>query len=318
MLARAAQAQPNLPPESSFMPSPRQTLTFLMKRFEEAGIHPTTRHGQNFLIDLNLLDILLDAAAIGPDDVVLEIGTGMGSLTTRMAESAGAVITVEIDPRLHQMAYEELIDYDNVTMLLQDALHNKNNFAPEVIAAVRAEMAKGPRRQFKLVANLPYNVATPILSNLLTFDPPPVAMVATIQKELAERMVAAPGTKDYSALSIWMQALAEIEIVRLMPPQVFWPKPKVHSAIVKIVPNADKRGRIVDLPFFHEFVRNLFLYRRKFLRSVLIHTVQDYLDKAAVDEILGEFQFGPDVRAEQLDVETFIALADAVRVRAGR
>src|SRR5688500_5169696 len=102
------------------MPSPRQTLTFLIKRFQEAGIRPATRHGQNFLIDLNLLDILLAAAKIGPRDVVLEVGTGMGSLTARMAEQAAAVVTCEIDSRLHQLAYEELVDYDNVTMFLQD------------------------------------------------------------------------------------------------------------------------------------------------------------------------------------------------------
>lgn len=297
------------------MPSPRQTLTFLMRRFQEAGIRPASRHGQNFLIDLNLLDILLNAADLGPRDVVLEIGTGMGSLTTRMAELAGAVVTVEIDPRLHQLAWEELVDYDNVTMLLQDALQNKNRFAPEVIAAVQEQLAKEPGRQLKLAANLPYNVATPILSNLLMFDPVPVSMTATVQKELAERLMAPPGTKDYSALSIWMQALADMEIVRLMPPQVFWPKPKVHSAIVKIVPNAEKRARIADLEFFHQFVRSLFLHRRKFLRGVLIQAVQEHLDKPAVDEVLAEFQFGPDARAEQLDVETFIALADVIQTR---
>ncbi len=284
-----------------------------MRRFQEAGIRPATRHGQNFLIDLNLLDVLLEAADLGPDDVVLEVGTGLGSLTTRMAERAAAVVTVELDPRLFQLASEELIAFDNVVMLKQDALKNKNNVHPAVLEAVRSQLAAQPGRRFKLAANLPYNVATPILSNLLLTDPTPVSMTATIQKELAERMTAAPGTKDYSALSIWMQALCDIHVVRLLPPQVFWPRPKVHSAIVQIVPRAEKRSRIADAAYFHHFVRSLFLHRRKFLRGVLAGMVRDQLDKPSVDAILAAFGFPPDTRAEQLDVETHITLAEAVR-----
>jgi 16S rRNA (adenine1518-N6/adenine1519-N6)-dimethyltransferase len=295
------------------MPSPRQTQSYLRQRFEEAGIEPQTRHGQNFLIDLNLLDLLLDTADLGPHDVVLEVGTGLASLTTRLAELAAAVVTVEIDPRLFQLASEELSECPNVVMLQQDALKNKNHLHPAVLDAVRAKIAAGPGRQFKLVANLPYNVATPILSNLLSAEPIPVSMTATIQKELADRICAAPGTKDYGALSIWMQALCDIQIVRLMPPQVFWPRPKVMSAIIHIVPRADKRAAIADPACFHQVVRSLFLHRRKFLRGVLIGMLRDRLDKADVDQLLAAFGFPPDARAEQLDVPTLIALADAVR-----
>jgi len=295
------------------MPSPRQTQSYLIQRFQEAGIRPDTRHGQNFLIDLNLLDLLLDTADLGPQDVVLEVGTGLASLTTRMAEQAAAVVTVEIDTRLFQLASEELSEYGNVVMLQQDALKNKNHMHPAVLDAVRAKVAEQPGRRFKLVANLPYNVATPVLSNLLAVEPLPVSMTATIQKELADRMCAAPGSKDYSALSIWMQSQCDIHIVRTMPPQVFWPRPKVTSAIVHIVPNAEQRAAIADVPYFHSFVRSLFLHRRKFLRGVLIGMVENQLDKSAIDELLASFAFSPDVRAEQLDVHTHVALANAVR-----
>lgn len=297
------------------MTANRQTLTFLQNRFKEAGIRPETRHGQNFLIDLNLIDVLVDAADLSKNDVVLEVGTGMGSLTAKLAERAGHVVTVEIDHRMHSLAAEELENFDNITMLLQDALKSKNHLHPEVMDTVREQVNAAPGRRFKLAANLPYNVATPILSNVLTETPEPVSLTATIQKELADRMTASPGTKDYSALSIWMQAIADIKIVRLLPPQVFWPKPKVVSAIVHIVPNADKRGRIADLEFFHQFVRSIFLHRRKFLRSGVVHAMSDRLDKTAVDEVLDPFGFPSDVRAEQLDVETLIALADAFQVR---
>jgi 16S rRNA (adenine1518-N6/adenine1519-N6)-dimethyltransferase len=295
------------------MPSPRQTQSYLRQRFQEAGIQPETRHGQNFLIDLNLLDLLLETAALGRNDVVLEVGTGLASLTTRMAEIAAAVVTVEIDPRLVQLASEELSDATNVVMLQQDALASKNRIDPAVLDAVRTKMAEAPGRQFKLVANLPYNVATPILSNLLAVDPLPVSMTATIQKELADRICAAPGTKDYGALSIWMQAQCEIAIVRTMPPQVFWPRPKVTSAIIHIVPSPEKRTGIADLEYFHQFVRSLFMHRRKYLRGVLASMLKGQFEKPLVDELLAAFGFSSDVRAEQLDVSSFIALAEAVR-----
>lgn len=295
------------------MPSPRQTVSYLTARFREAGIRPDVRHGQNFLIDLNLLDLLLGAADIQPTDVILEVGTGMGSLTARMAEKAAAVVTVEIDERMYALASEELIDYSNILMLQKDALKSKNHLEPEVIAVVKEQLELDPARRFKLVANLPFNIATPILSNLLTCDVVPLSMTATIQKELAERMVAVPSTKDYSALSIWMQALCDVQIVRTLPPQVFWPKPKVHSAIVHIVPSPEKRQRIPDLTFFHHFVRSLFMHRRKFLRGVLIVMLKERVAKQIIDELLAAFHFPEDVRAEQLDVETILALSEAVK-----
>ncbi len=291
------------------MTSPRQTLSYLTRRFQEVGLQPDSKHGQNFLIDLNLLDILVGSADVGPRDVILEIGTGLGSLTSLIAERAAAVVTVEISPQVFQLACEELQNFDNITMLQQDALRNKNHFDDAVMEAVRAKLAEEPGRQFKLCANLPYNVATPILSNLLTVDPVPVSLTGTIQLELAERMIAKPSTKDYSALSIWMQALCDMEIVRTMPPTVFWPRPKVHSAIIHIVPNADKRARIADLQYFHEFVRNIFTLRRKYLRGVLAANFKGKFDKAGVDAVLEPFGFAPDARAEQLPVETFIELA---------
>ena len=297
------------------MSSARQTQSYLIQRFEEAGIRPTTRHGQNFLIDLNLLDLIVRTAGVGASDVILEVGTGLGSLATRLAERAAAVVTVEIDERLQALAAEELKWAKNVKLLWQDALKNKNTLHPAVLDAVREELAAHPGSRFKLVSNLPYNIATPILSNLLTANPLPISLTATIQKELADRIVARPGTKDYSALSIWMQALCTIDVVREMPPQVFWPRPKVHSAIIHILPNPLKRAAVGDLAFFHDFIRSLFFHRRKFLRGVLISALADRLDKPAIDDLLASFNLPPDARAEQLDVKTHLALAAAVRQR---
>jgi 16S rRNA (adenine1518-N6/adenine1519-N6)-dimethyltransferase len=128
-------------------------------------------------------------------------------------------------------------------------------------------------------------------------------------------MIAPPGVKDYSALSVWMQSLCDMRIARILPPQVFWPRPRVHSAILHIVPNAEKRAAIVDLEFYHSFVRGLFLHRRKFLRSGIIAAMQEHFDKRQVDEILAPFQFPPDVRAEQLSLEQIQQLSEAFRLR---
>jgi 16S rRNA (adenine1518-N6/adenine1519-N6)-dimethyltransferase len=295
--------------------APRQTLSFLMRRFEEAGIRPHTKFGQNFLIDLNLLRLLFESADVGPDDVVLEVGTGTGSLTALLAQRAASVVTVEVDPQMFQLAGEELHRFDNVVMLHLDALKNKNRLNAAVIEAVQAQLAAAPGRRFKLVANLPYNIATPILSNLLALEPPPLSMTATIQKELAERIVARPGCKDYSALSIWIQSQCRVEILRMLPPEAFWPRPKVSSAFVQIVFDGALCGRIPDRKFFQAFVRSMFLHRRKFLRSELLTVVKDKLDKPAVDALLAEQNLAATARAEELSPDAMLALCESVRLQ---
>jgi 16S rRNA (adenine1518-N6/adenine1519-N6)-dimethyltransferase len=293
--------------------APRQTLSFLMRRFKEAGIRPHTKFGQNFLIDLNLLAVLFESAAVGPDDVVLEVGTGTGSLTARLAQAAAAVVTVEVDPQMFQLAGEELHHFDNVVMLHMDALKNKNRLNPAVLEAVRTQLAAAPGRQLKVVANLPYNIATPILGNLLAEDSPPRTMTVTIQKELAERITARPGSKDYGALSIWVQVQCRVEILRVLPPDVFWPRPKVSSAFIQITLDEALRRRIPDRKLFHEFLRAMFCHRRKFLRSELLSAVKGRLGKPEVDAILARLNLSGSLRAEQLDVETMLALCEAVR-----
>lgn len=293
----------------------RQTASFLMKRFREVGIRPVTRHGQNFLVDLNLLELLAGSASVCEQDVVLEVGTGTGSLTDLIAPRAAAVVTVEIDRRLAQLAAEHLVRLDNVTMLVHDALKSKNKLHPELLAAVEHELETHPGSQLKLVANLPYNIATPVITNLLATDLPVNTMTVTIQKELADRMMASPGTKDYGALSIWMQCQSVVELVRVMPPSVFWPRPRVDSAIIHIDVQPEWQKRFIDREFFHQFTRSLFFHRRKFLRSVVISAMKGKLDKPAVDEVLTGMQLESNARAEELDVATVMELSEAFRCR---
>ena len=289
----------------------RQTISFLTRRFREVGLKPASRHGQNFLIDMNLQQLLVDAAQLHAEDVVLEVGTGTGALTALIAAEVSAVVTVEIDEHLYQLASEELLDFNNITMLRQDVLHNKNRLADEVLETVAGQLGEGAG--FKLVANLPYNIATPLISNLLAYHLPPQSITVTIQKEVAERILASPGTKNYGHLSVWVQSQCSVECVRLMPPSVFWPRPKVESAIIQLTLDTDRRNQIPDLSFFHRFTRALFLHRRKYLRSVVASAMKKELDKSQVDCAIAAADLRADQRAEQLSVEKILALCEAIR-----
>jgi 16S rRNA (adenine1518-N6/adenine1519-N6)-dimethyltransferase len=293
----------------------RQTLSFLLRRFKEAGVRPRTQLGQNFLIDMNLQRVLLETAKLGPNDVVLEVGTGTGGLTVLLAQQAGAVVTVEVDRDLFQLASEELFQFQNVVMLQGDVLKTKNRINSEVLDAVYAQLDAAPGRRFKLVANLPYHVATPLMSNLLALDRPPESMTCTIQKEVADRLIAQPGTKDYGSLAIWMQCQCRTEIVRVLPPSVFWPQPKVSSAFVQVVLDGERRRAIPDRASFHEFIRAVFTHRRKLLRGELLSAFGK-LSKPDVDRILSELGFEPTARAEQIAPDAMLRLYEAVRAAA--
>ena len=306
----------NPPSDSAGQPGKkvnRQTVSYLSRRFEEVGLNPNKRHGQNFLVDLNLIQMIARSADLGKNDVVLEVGTGMGSLTGMLAEKAAHVITVEIDGYLYQMASEELEVFDNIEMLKQDALKNKNQFDDRVIDAIKAALAKDPNRVFKLAANLPYNIATPVIANLLRSEVVPAQMSVTIQKELADRITAKPGSKDYGSLSVWVQSMADAELVRIMPPHVFWPRPKVDSAILKIIHRPDKVAIIPDVDFFYAFVRAMFFHRRKFLRGVAVSAFKGQLSKPQVDEVLSSASLKEDARTEQLSVKELQSLSELFR-----
>lgn len=298
------------------MPNPRQTLSYLARKLSAAGLRPRVQYGQNFLIDLNLLELLFDTAQVGPDDVVLEVGAGTGALSAMLASLAASVVSVEIDRDMAELAREEISLHENATLLVQDALKNKNHLDPVVLDAVRTRLAEAPGRHFKLVANLPYNIATPVISNLLAHGPVPETMTVTIQMELAERIISPPNTRDYSALSVWVQSQCQVRIVRSIPPSAFWPRPKVTSAILQITFDPALRARIGNLDFFHTFVRSMFFHRRKVLRSELRAGFKQF-DKSQVDAILESQGLAADARSEQLSVEQMISLAAEVERRLG-
>lgn len=294
----------------------RQTVSYLRSLFARRGIAPQHRHGQNFLIDLNLHDVIVREAGITPDDVVLEVGPGAGALTARLAAEAAVVVAVEIDAAMAELTREATADFSNVRVLNVDALAGKHQVNPMVLAHLRAGLAVLPQRRLKMVANLPYHIATPLISNLLVEGDPamvPERLVVTIQKEMADRLIAAPQTSAYGSLSATVQAVADVELVRVLPPSVFWPRPKVDSAIVRIDSNLAKRARIADLLWYHEVVRKLFLLRRKHLR-VSLHTLwSNRWSKSEIDALLEALDLNGQIRVETMSVEKLIDLAHVLK-----
>lgn len=288
----------------------RQTRSYLMKLFEEQGFHPRTDLGQNFLIDLNLVEYIVREAELTPRDVVLEVGAGTGGMTTHLAAHAAAVVSVEVDTNMYRLASAAVQDLGNVTLLRCDALKNKNRFHATVLEAVREQLAIDPRRRLKLVANLPYSIATPVVSNLVASDLPWVRMVVTIQYELALRMRARPSTPAYGSLAVWLQSQCRVKVLKKLGPKVFWPRPQVDSAIVKITPDPQAAAVILNRPFFQDYLRRVFHQRRKHLRSVLVGMYRKQLSKAEVDAFLSGMDFKEGVRAEELPVEMHVALSN--------
>ncbi len=290
----------------------RQTRTYLMTLFRQHGINPRGDLGQNFLIDVNLIEFAVRNAELGPSDLVLEVGSGTGGMTAFLARDAGQVITVDVDKNMSALAAEAVKDFNNVTLVNQDILKNKNTLAPEVVALILEKLSQLKDGRFKLVANLPYSVGTPVISNLIASELPWQRMVCTIQWELAEKMVAEPATSKYGALSVWIQSQASVRILRKLGPKVFWPRPKVDSAIISIWSNREAAARIDNRRFFLDFLRRMFSQRRKHLRSVLIGMYRKQISKETVDALLAELQHKPDDRAELLDVATLIRLGNRV------
>jgi 16S rRNA (adenine1518-N6/adenine1519-N6)-dimethyltransferase len=299
---------------NSFMP-PRQTQSYLRKLFDQRGIAPRHRLGQNFLVDLNIHDLIAETAEIRPGDLVLEVGPGAGALTALLAGRGATVIAVEIDPKMAELARETVAGLPRVLVINTDALANKNSLSPILIDHICSARTMGAGKAFKLVANLPYSVATPVITNVLVHpELVPERMVVTIQRELAERMIAVPSSPPYSSLSVIVQALAEVSIVRVLPPSVFWPRPKVESAVVLIRPDLARRADL-DVSWFHPLIRKLFLHRRKNLRHVLGGLWPGTWTKTEVESWLNTLGLKGQARAEELDIDQFRALSSALKDR---
>jgi 16S rRNA (adenine1518-N6/adenine1519-N6)-dimethyltransferase len=289
----------------------RQTLSHVRGLLEARGIRPKGKLGQNFLIDLNLLELIVRAGELDGHDLALEVGSGTGSLTRMLAAQAGAVVSIEIDGQFYTLAGQAISACENVVLLRGDVLRNKNELNPEVVSLLGQYHVRFRCARIKLVANLPYVVATPVIANLLLTNLPIERMVVTVQLEIAERLTAKPGTSDYGALSVLVQSVADTELVRRLPPSAFWPRPQVSSAVVLIRPIAAKRARVGDVAALRDFLRGLYTHRRKNLRGALAAMPGGHRAKAEVDRLLAEIGLAATARAEDLDVEQHLRLRAA-------
>ena len=286
-----------------------QTKQDIEKLLAGAGTTPNRRLGQNFLIDLNLMRFLLDTANINEQDVVLEVGTGTGSFTDGLAERCGQVITVEYDDALYAVAKRQLEKFDNVVQFNRDVLENKNTIHQEILDAVQQARQTFAGR-FLLVANLPYNVGSCVMANLITGPVTADAMYVTVQKEVADRMAAAPGHNDYGTLSILMGATGQVHFLRKLPPSVFWPRPQVDSAMVSYERNPVKLAEIHDMKTFKNVIGLFMGHRRKMLKACTKFP-EGQLEKVRHwNQIFDEAFVDPHKRPEEITAIQYIAIAN--------
>ena len=259
------------------------------------------KFGQNFLIDTHVLDKIIGSAEITKDDVVLEIGPGIGTMTQYLACAAKKVIAVEIDKALIPILEDTLSEYENVRVINHDVL--------KVDIAKLAEEENGGK-PIKVVANLPYYITTPIIMGLFENHVPIKSITVMVQKEVADRMQVGPGTKDYGALSLAVQYYAKPYIVANVPPNCFMPRPKVGSAVIRLERYENPPVTVEDEKLMFRLIRASFNQRRKTLANGLKNSPELDYTKEEIEAAIEAFRRGASIRGEALTLEEFAKLAD--------
>lgn len=296
--------------EISFIP---HTPSVLKQIFIRRGITPNKRFGQNFLTDQNAMLCIPDIADLTEDDIVLEIGTGTGGLTRLLAARSRQVFTIEVDRKLFELSSDILKLYNNTIPLNADILKTKHALNPYITSLIYNWLREHGHAAIKVVSNLPYNISTPVVINLLENDLPISEMVLMLQQEITERMTALPGTREYGMLSVIIRLFSEVEVVKSLPPEVFWPKPSVHSAIVKVRVQKEKyAGRITDYPFFRQIINAIFTSRRKTLINSLERLNVPGISREHLKQVLKDMRLDERIRGETLDVDQLIHLSEAI------
>ena len=278
--------------------NPQKTIEVLQKY----NFSFQKKFGQNFLIDPHVLDKIIAAAEITKDDFVLEIGPGIGTLTQYLAEAAREVVAVEIDSTLIPILEDTLSAYDNVSVINEDVL--------KVDLRKLAEERNGGK-PIKVVANLPYYITTPIIMSLFESHVPLKSLTVMVQKEVALRMQAGPGTKDYGALSLAVQYYASPYLAANVPPNCFMPRPNVGSAVIRLTRFEETPVQVKDEKLLFRLIRASFNQRRKTLQNGLVNSQELDFTKEQVAAAIATLGVSPSVRGEALTLEQFAALANA-------
>lgn len=282
--------------------NPQNTIEILQKyhfNFQK-------KFGQNFLIDTHVLEKIISAAGITKDDMVLEIGPGIGTMTQYLAEAAGKVAAVEIDKNLIPILEDTLSEYDNVMVINDDVLK------VDIRGLVEKENGGRP---VKVVANLPYYITTPIIMGLFEGNVPVESITVMVQKEVADRMQVGPGTKDYGALSLAVQFYAKPEIVANVPPNCFMPRPNVGSAVIRLTKHEEVPVQVDDEKLMFSIIRASFNQRRKTLANGLSNAPQVHLSKEEIQQCIAELGEPLTIRGEALTLEQFATLSNIIGSR---
>lgn len=277
--------------------NPKNTIEIIQK-YEFAF---QKKFGQNFLIDARVLEKIIDAAGITRDDLVLEIGPGIGTMTQYLAEHARQVVAVEIDSNLIPILGETLKDYENVLLINDDILKVD-------IKKLAEEYNEG--RPIKVVANLPYYITTPIIMGLFESGVPIDNITVMVQKEVADRMQVGPGTKDYGALSLAVQYYAKPYIVANVPPNCFIPRPNVGSAVIRLTRHQEPPVQVTDAKLMFRLIRASFNQRRKTLQNGLNNSPEIAYSKERIIAAIESLGLSPTIRGEALTLEQFAQLAN--------
>lgn len=279
---------------------PQNTIDILKKY----DFHFQKKFGQNFLIDTHVLEKIIDAAGVTKDDFVLEIGPGIGTMTQYLCERAREVMAVEIDDKLIPILADTLSAYDNVTVVNEDILKLD-------IDQIAREHNDG--KPIKVVANLPYYITTPIIMGLFESHVPLESVTVMVQKEVADRMQAGPGTKDYGALSLAVQYYSEAEIVVNVPPNCFMPRPNVGSAVIRLTCHKDCPVKVTDEKWMFRIIRASFNQRRKTLQNGLGNDASLPVTKEQAKAAIESMGLSATIRGEALSLAQFAELANRLK-----
>ena len=288
----------------------RHTKRDLTRILKDRGIRANRLLGQSFLVDHNVLSFICAQGGSCEDDVVLEIGAGTGMLTWHLAASGAEVVAVEIDAGLYEIAMDYVGARANVHLVHSDIHGARRTVHPEVEAALTVQVDRG--RTLKVISNLPYCISSDLLVSLFELPWPVERMVLTVQTEFADRLLAGPGSRDYGPLSVELRARADVRRLKTLAPEVFWPVPKVGSAVVRIDPNPERLSGIHDLRVFRSVVKALFSQRRKTAAGALTGLARPRLGKGAARAALAEAGVPDRARADGLSVDRIIALCNAI------
>lgn len=279
-----------------------QTLSEIRALLASADLAPQHRFGQHFLVDLNLMRKLVTAAELTPADTILEVGAGTGSLTEMLLDHDVQVVAVEIDHGFQAILRQRLGTHPRFALIQADALSGKQRVNP-LLLKVLQEHPPRAGGHYKLVANLPYQIATPLLVDLLHVTPRFERLTCTIQKEVGERLAGEARTDAYGPVSVIVQTLADVTPLAIIPPTAFWPRPQVESVMLTLRPRAPERIEVDDIPAFVALVHRAFQQRRKMLRRLLRDW--DELEALAAFHRAG---VNPDSRPEELSPDAWRAL----------